>query len=311
MKFLERALDRHNQWWKYIVIFLGAMFGGQLIGSIPLAIVMGIKSIASGGNIAANPENLMDFTAMDISKNLAFGLVMLGPALTLVLTIVLVKALHNRTFSETVNGRKSVRWDRTFFGFGVWFVMMAVYLLIDYSMNTSNYVLRFDLEKFIPLIAMSLILVPLQTTSEELLMRGYLAQGIGAGTGSRMLACFIPSIVFALLHIANPEVAKFGFLLSMAQYLFFGLLFGLISLLDDGIELSIGMHTANNLFLCLFTTHSASALQTEAVFSLKEINPLQDFISLFAIGMFIFYIFYKKYKWNFRIMNKPVNQNFD
>jgi membrane protease YdiL (CAAX protease family) len=228
---------------------------------------------------------------------------MIPPIITLILTIVLIWALHKRTFSETVNGTKSVRWSRSFFGFGVWFVVMALYALIDYSMNTGNYVLQFDATKFIPLLAMSLILIPLQTTSEELLIRGYLAQGIAAGTGSRWHALLLPAIIFALLHINNPEVGKFGLLLSMGQYMFFALLFGFIALLDDGIELSMGMHAANNLFLCLFTTHSASALQTEAVFSLKELNPQQDFISLVVIGAVVFFVFYKKYKWDFRIMN--------
>jgi membrane protease YdiL (CAAX protease family) len=139
-------------------------------------------------------------------------------------------------------------------------------------------------------------------------MRGYLAQGIAAWTKRRWLAWVIPSLVFGFLHIGNPEVAKFGFLLSMSQYLFFGLFFGLVAILDDGIELSMGMHAANNLFLSLFITHSASALQTDAVFSMKEIDPATDFLSLVIISSIVFIFLYRKYKWRLGVMNEKVTK---
>jgi membrane protease YdiL (CAAX protease family) len=311
--FLERALEGQNQWWKYPVIFLIACFGGQCIGLIPLMIVIVVQIISNGGGIEGiNPENFSDLTGMGLSKNLTFGLMMLAPLMTLILTVILVKAMHGRTFAETVNGTKSVRWNRTLFGFTIWFLLMIIYLAVDYSLHSDNYVLQFDWSKFAVLFVLSIVFVPLQTTSEELLIRGYMAQGIGAGTHSRWWALIIPSIIFGLLHIANPEVAKFGFLLSMSQYLFFGFLFGLIAILDDGIELSMGLHAANNLFLVFFTTNSASALQTDAIFSIKEINPVLDLISLIIIGLVVFFILYKKYNWNFKIMNQKVeiNKNF-
>ncbi|MDR3260880.1 MAG: CPBP family intramembrane metalloprotease, partial [Tannerella sp.] len=123
---------------------------------------------------------------------------------------------------------------------------------------------------------------------------------------SRWLAWVIPSLIFAFLHIGNPEVAKFGFLLSMSEYLFFGLFFGLIAILDDGIELSMGMHAANNLFLSLFITHSASALQTDAVFYMKEIDPVTDLLSLIIISSIAFVFLHQKYKWRLGAMNEKL-----
>ncbi|MCL2597605.1 MAG: CPBP family intramembrane metalloprotease [Paludibacter sp.] len=304
--FLERALEGQNQWWKYLLIFLIALFGGQLIGLIPFFIVIIAKLIFTGGIEGFNFQNLSDLSELGLSKNLSFGLTMLAPLGTLIVTIILVQAMHGRTFAETVNGTKTVRWSRTFFAFATWFVLMAIYLGIDYFWHNDNYVFQLDWGKFAVLIVLSIVLVPFQTTSEELLMRGYLAQGIGAGTHSRWWALIIPSVIFGLLHILNPEIREFGFLLAMSQYLFFGILFGLIAILDDGIELSMGLHAANNMFLVLFVTHSASALQTDALFSVKAINPVLDLISLLIIGVIVFFIFYKKYNWNFKIMNQKV-----
>jgi len=87
---------------------------------------------------------------------------------------------------------------------------------------------------------------------------------------------------------------------------FIGLFYGLLAILDDGIELSMGTHTANNLFLSLFVTNSASVLQSDAVFEVKTVDPLQDLLSAVVIAAIVFFILYKKYNWNLGIMNKRV-----
>jgi len=40
--------------------------------------------------------------------------------------------------------------------------------------------------------------------------------------------------------------------------------------MDDGIEVAMGAHTANNIFLCIFVTNSSSALQTSALYVQKK-----------------------------------------
>jgi membrane protease YdiL (CAAX protease family) len=309
MKFLERSLDQQNQFWKYILVFFGAFVGGQILGSIPLIGVLIAKTISSGGAIAMNPANMADFTVFGISKNMALFLTMLSTVVVLILTIVLIKALHKRTFLETVNGRKKIRINRCLTGAAVWGILMAVYYLGDYFINPRDYVLQFDLLKFIPLLLISLILIPIQTTSEELLFRGYLAQGVAGRTKSRWLAILIPGLIFGLMHAFNPEVKEYGFWLAMPQYIFFGLSFGLIAVLDDGIELPMGMHAANNVFLSLFITAKASALQTNAVFEQQNINPGKETIVLIIMGIISIIYFAVKYKWNFNVLNKKVKSS--
>ena len=307
MKFLEQSFDRQNQFWKYLIVFLAALIGGQILGAIPLIGVMIYKAIASGGAIHLNPKNIMDFTVFGISKNLGFFLVMLVPVVTLLLSIVLIKALHKRSFAETVNGKQKVRISRILVGAAVWGVLMTIYLFADYYfLDAGNYRLQFNLSAFIPLLLVTVILVPIQTTSEEFLFRGYLAQGVAGWTKSRWLAFLIPGVLFGLMHSFNPEVKEFGFWISMAQYLFFGLIFGLIAVLDDGIELSVGMHAANNVFLSLFVTNYASVLQTDAVFEQLRVIPAKETISVVVLGMIALAFFAWKYKWNFKILNHKI-----
>ena len=306
-KFLERVFDGQNQWWKYLIVCLVGFVGGQFLGMIPLGIVLVVKTIMSQGNIAINPENMADFTVFGLSKNLVLFLTLFATVVSLFLTILLIKALHNRTFAETVNGRRKIRFGRIGSGAAVWAILMAVYLILDYSFNPGDYVLQLDWGKFIVLCILSLCMIPLQTTSEELLFRGYLAQGFAAWTKNRWAAILIPGLVFGLIHFGNPEVKEFGFWLAMPQYVFFGCLFGLISVLDDGIELAMGMHAANNIFLSIFATHSASALQTDALFEVQVIDPAKDLIQLVVIGLIALAYFAYRYKWNFGILNQKVN----
>ena len=286
MNFLERASDGQNQLWKYPVVCFGGFLGGQLLGSIPLVI---LSSMAFG-----------------ISKNLFLFLVMFSFVVSLLITIYLIKILHRRTFSETVNGTRKIRTGRLISGALTWTIIITVYLIIDYNLNPENYVLQFNWGNFFILTVLALCLIPIQTTSEELLFRGYLAQGIAAWTKNRYLSILIPGLLFGLMHIANPEVAEFGFWLSMPQYIFFGLLFGLISVLDDGIELAMGMHAANNIFTLIFTTHAASALQTDAMFEVQTINPAKELVALLIAGLIVLTYFAFRYKWNFNIFLRPI-----
>ncbi|MDR0542598.1 MAG: CPBP family intramembrane metalloprotease [Dysgonamonadaceae bacterium] len=306
MKFLERSLDGQNQFWKYVIVCLGGFLGGQLLGSIPLVIVLIAKTIVHHGSAAIQPENVMNLSAWGISKNLALFLALFSTVVSLFFTVYLIKILHRRTFSESINGTGKLRIGRIGSGALVWTLLMAIYLVIDYSLNPGEYVLQLHWEKLVVLTILSLLMIPLQTTSEELLFRGYLTQGVAAWTKNRWTAILIPGVLFGLMHITNPEVKEFGFWLSMPQYIFFGLLFGLISVLDDGIELAMGIHAANNIFLSIFTTHASSALQTDALFELQSIDPLKELIVLVASGLIVLGYFAVRYQWNFGALHQKV-----
>lgn len=160
---------------------------------------------------------------------------------------------------------------------------------------------------FLGLLIISLLLLPIQTGFEELFFRGYLLQGIGTLTQNRWILLLVPAIFFGLAHIGNPEVAKlgYGFLL---MYIFFGISFGLIALLDDGLELVMGIHFANNLAAALFVTMDFSAFQVPALFRFTgtmEVGTYEILSTLFS-EILLLYILAKKYKWSFKkfIINK-------
>lgn len=306
MKHLERALDGQNQFWKYLLNFVAGFAASNIIGAIPLGAVVAYKIATGGGSITPNPHNAMDLSAYGISQNLGFILLMIPFVLAFITTIILFKPLHKRLLAEVINGTKQIRWKRYFTALGVWFIICLLYLAVDYALNSTNYKLQFDAAKFIPLVLLSLLFIPIQTAYEELLFRGYFTQGIAAWTRNRWVAIIFPALLFGLMHSFNPEVKEYGFWATMPQYVMFGLLFGLMTILDDGIELAMGAHAANNIFSCLFVTNAASALQTPAVFNQLNINPNKETLALSIMGILSIIIFSRLYKWNFAVLNKKI-----
>ena len=277
MKHLTNAFTGLNHWWRYLLLFLISLFGGSLIGSIPFGIVIVASAVQNGVDLAS-VSNPADLSAYGIDQNLGLALMMLPFIICLVLLLLLFKPFHQRNYKTLFSGVAKIRWDRFFTAALVWACLLAGYLLVDYNLDPGNFTLNFELNSFIILVIISLIFIPIQASYEEVLYRGYLAQGIATLTKNRILVILLPSILFGLSHGINPEVKEFGFWLAMPQYILFGIIFGLISILGDGIELAMGAHTANNVFLSLMVTHKASALQTPAFFVQENIDPAKDFI---------------------------------
>jgi hypothetical protein len=107
---------------------------------------------------------------------------------------------------------------------------MLISLAVTYFTSPGDLVLQFKASSFIPLFFISLVLIPFQTSFEEITFRGYLMQGIATNTHSRIWALVITSLIFGLLHSFNPEVKEYGFLATMPQYIGFGVIFGLMAL---------------------------------------------------------------------------------
>jgi membrane protease YdiL (CAAX protease family) len=308
MHYLENVLGKDNSFWKYIIVIVLTFIAMQLIGGL-FALIVIIAYVFSNRNGEIAPEmfsNVKNIYDMGLPENLVLILMLFPFAVGLLTSWMLIKGMHKRSFSETVNGREYIRWNHVFVGFGVWFLLMTVFLAISCIINPDNFTLQFDSGKFIPLLVISLLFIPLQTTFEEYIFRGYIAQGLAAWTKNRWLTVCIPGLLFGLMHYANTEVSEHGFWVAMPQYIIFGLSFGLIAVLDDGIELPIGMHAANNMFACLFVTNSASSLRTPAILNQMTVFHLAETIGLLVAISLAVLFFYQKYKWDFGVLNKKI-----
>ena len=209
-----------------------------------------------------------------------------------------MRMLHKRSFKTLITPSQSINYKKIFTAAILWFAFMGVFELVSYFLDPGNYVFQFDGSKFFILVLISVLLLPIQTSFEEFLMRGYLMQGIGLAAGNRWVPLLVTSTIFGLLHIANPEVQEYGVGIMMVNYIQIGLMLGVITLMDDSLELALGVHAANNIYGATMVTFSASALKTPALFSMQELN-INTMTIAGLVGSFIFILLLSKiYGWS-------------
>lgn len=232
--------------------------------------------------------------------NLSLVVNLMPFALLLGLLFILVKYLHQRSILSLTTARKKVDFKRLIFSFGIIVVITIASFLIAYYSDPSQVKFQFNPVKFAILFVISIILFPFQIGLEEYLFRGYLMQHIGVLVKNKWFPLIFTSVLFGIAHSANPEVAEMGFI-TMIFYIGTGLLLGIMTLMDDGLELALGFHLGNNLLAALLVTSDWSALQTDALFryTAEEANTsvMEIIVPVLVFYPIIIIIFSKVYKW--------------
>lgn len=293
--YIEQAFKSLHDWWRYLVGIIIIIFASQ-IGSIPLVVAVAIKTFSSGGGLDSLQDTNSMLTVLD--SNLTLFLMLLSFAIGLLGVYFVARFLHKQPFIELTTSRKKTDWGRVFFGFGLIAVLTIVLTGLDYYSNPEDYVVQFDLVPFIVLAVIAIIMVPLQTSFEEYLFRGYLMQGIGVLAKNRWLPLIVTSVVFGGLHMANPEVDKLGSVI-MVYYIGTGFLLGIMTLMDEGMELALGFHAGNNLIAALLVTADWTVFKTNSI--LKDISEPSAGFDVVAPVLVIYPIFLlimaRRYKW--------------
>ncbi len=271
-------------------------------GTYILTIVIAILSLVVGQMVVELFANyFFGFSLIsipdDVDLNVILSLLLIPFSFVFVSILLCVRYLHKRPILRVFTTRKTFDWKRLVFAFLLWGGMMTISLLLSLFYD-APLEWNFNAEKFIPLFFVSFILLPIQTTAEELLFRGYLFQAIGKWSKKGWVAIAVTGLACGMLHGANPEVLKIGSIL-LIFYITTGFFLGIMTQMDGGIELSIGYHAVNNIFAALILTNDWQAFQTDALF-IDRSPPafgLESWLTLLLIQPLILFIFAKKYKW--------------
>ena len=243
-------------------------------------------------------NQIMQQSIDKFGRNLTFVMIIIPLSIACLVLFFWVKFIHNQSILSLTTTRKKVDWNRIFFSFSVWGGFTLVSTLVLYYLAPENFTINFELSNFLVFLVLAVVLIPLQTSFEEYLFRGYLMQGIGVVTKSRLVPLISTSVIFGVMHIANPEVGKLGMII-MTYYIGTGFFLGIITLMDDGLELALGFHAANNLIGALLVTADWTAFQTNSI--LKDVSePSAGFDVLFPVFVvfpILLIIFGKKYGW--------------
>ena len=261
----------------------------SFIGQIPLFFFL-------PNEINTSSEGLNIFSSLD--KNLLLFLLLLPSVCSFLGLWFVVNKIHSRLLISIITSRKKIDLERFKFAFILWSLISISVFSLDILISPTNYEWNFNLSKFLILFLISILMIPVQSILEELIFRGYLMQGLTVFFKNRLLPLLSTSIIFGLLHILNPEIQKIGYGL-LIYYIGTGLFFGIVTLMDEGVELSSGFHVSNNLVASLLVTADWTAFETYSFFKFigEPHFSKEVLLYVFIIYPLVFLLLSKKYKW--------------
>jgi len=289
--FIEQINLEKKDFVKYIAGSVAVIFF-NILGQIPLTLYVLAK-----GNDAKAFEDQFQLLG-SFPSNTTLFLILIPFAISLVgLWLVITKQL-GKPFKTIITTRKKIDRSRILFSFLLWGGVSAAFIIISYFLSPTDFVWNFKPVPFLILFLISVVMIPLQTSAEELFFRGYLLQGFGVIFRNRWLPLITTSIIFGMLHIWNPEIDKLGVNLIW-YYIGTGLFLGVITLMDEGLELALGFHAANNLVTALLVTASWTSFQTESLLiDNSEPSLIKELLITFLVVYpILILLFSRKYGW--------------
>ena len=299
--YIEQAQKNLIDWWRYVLGVVIAITG-VVIFSIPHSVAL-IAKIATGDvdmDMIAAGDTAYIMGLFESNLNFIYILFPFVGGLIFLLFIA-VKFLHKQSITNLTTSRAKIDWSRVAFAFILWGAISITMTMVDIYLSPDDYVFNFEINRFLILAVIAICLVPLQTSFEEYMFRGYLMQGIGNIFRNKWVPLIVTSVAFGLLHIANPEVDKLGNII-MIYYIGTGFFLGILTLMDEGMELALGFHAANNLFTALLVTADWTAFQTYSIYTSiadpSSMGVSEIIVPVFVIFPILLLIFSKKYNWN-------------
>lgn len=283
--YLEVARTGKNEWWRYLLSFPAIITTWLIVGSLPVAFA--IAYVQSDGNPATNFTGTR-FTGIPLL--IEFLVTMSSFIPFLLATLLAVWLIHARSVRTLITAAPRIRWGRMLAGAGIWFGIASLIAIVESLLFPGRYVLTFQPLTLLVFAIFALVIIPIQTSAEEVFFRGYLLQWMGLRLKNKWLLAFLNGVLFFLPHTANPEMAVDSLLVGLG-YFVIGFVFTLITIQDDGMELALGMHAANNLFAALFANYTITALPSPSLFTVQVLDPVYSLVSL-IVGSVVFFMIY-------------------
>lgn len=268
--FVETARQGINKFGIYVAVFILVLIA-NVLGSIPGAWAL-----------VQQKENELHLPVYAVT-----GLMLLGFVVSLFVLWLCVKHIHKRNPVTMISPTVIVNWNRILKSAALWLFCSIMVELVTYFLFPEKYRLSLNWDDFLPSLVIGLLLIPLQTSFEELFFRGYLMQGIGSWNLWAGVA--ITSLLFGLAHSFNDEVEAVGSLgIAMIYYIGVGLFFALLAVYDKTLELPIGIHAANNIYAFLFVGYPSSSVPSATIWMTTELNfPLMIGQWVVALVMYL------------------------
>jgi membrane protease YdiL (CAAX protease family) len=287
--FLDAARLGRNEWWRYALTVIAVLFATLFLGSIPQ--VAGLLFVMFDGSPATTFDPLTG-VFVGLNPTLSFSLLLFPFVAWFAALLLAVAVFHRRHPRTLVTPGPRLRWGRSLAGAGVWVALVSGMSLLEAVLFPGRYAFTPDLPVLLPFAFVALVLIPLQTSAEELFFRSYVLQGAGLLMRQPLVLAALSGLLFALPHAANPEVAV-SFWPVMGFYFVFGAALAAVTLRDGGAELALGVHAANNVFTAVIANFEGSALRTPALFTASGFDPWYNLAGS-VVALVVLYIVFAR-----------------
>jgi len=233
------SLTPDHRWWRPVL-------GTTFVFFVWFLAMMVVSILAGGaGAVAGRPDGPDGTPTFGDAGDTALSLIMLGTGIPVVL--LGARAIQRRrpgTLSS-VTGRLRRRWLGTCLLASLAALMLSLVLMALLVGLTSGTAPEDDGDLVRPgdfALSMALILpvLPLQTSAEEYLCRGWLLQAVGSLYRGIWPALLVQAVVFTALH-------GFGTVWGVIDLMVFALLTGWLTIRTGGLEAALALHFVNNL----------------------------------------------------------------
>jgi len=287
MTYIDLADRGKNDWWRYFLGVLVILFMWMGVGSIPFIVLMNRVESDQDDGTFFNPD-LMRFEGVD--PVIGFVVMMLAFIPFLFGVFLVVRYFHKRPFLTLVTPLSKMDWKQYFRGLWIIFAILSFLSIVDSLFSPETYTLVFQWSEFLPFLLLALVLVPIQASTEELLFRGYVMQGIARLVKTRWVVVGLSSVLFMLPHLFNPEAASSP-VLAAAAFIPVGIFLAIITLKSNSLELAMGAHTGFNLFNCFVGSSAVQVFSKIPTVFIKQEDSAINIESLF-MAMATFVLFY-------------------
>lgn len=298
-KFVRAAVSGEHHWAFYVLTIVVILLAFT-IGQIPIGVL--INNATESGAFSEFDVNefksTLNFELLGLPAYVGLLLMLIGPVLAMGVLCFSIVRVHKRPLKSAFTGRPKVDFRRIVFAFTLWLALSMSVDVVLFWAFPDDYMFNTDIIHWLPLLAVSLLILPIQTSFEELFFRGYLLQWIGSVNRSPWIVVLVTSVIFAAVHLGNPEIQKFGIEIMVFYYLSVAVFLAILTLLDNGLELALGIHAATNVYGAAFVSFEGSVLQTNALVELKQLDPVLMVCSFYAMLIVFVIIAFRKYKLN-------------
>lgn len=298
ISFLNNATQGKNTKGSYLLTIAISIVGGTFASILIIVLLLLLYFIATGSS-GLEAQNI-------IMNNAILLLVLVGISygIYFLLFYLCVRFIHKKNFMALINVGKHIKWRRILKGAGLWAFIMGMFTVVSLFNQSGNLSFHFELNSFIILLIISILIFPIQASFEEIFFRGYLMQGIGLLAKKPIVPLILTSLIFGLIHFYNGTGLAVSISIVVSAVIL-GLMLGIIVLGENGLETAMGAHIANNMYVALILNSTDSGLGSlPSLITVQSTDPFSGIpILMIMASLMLVLIFWNKKEDFFRIFH--------